>query len=70
MSHFSFHVFLPLLCLFAMPTDTPPKRSTRSGSNTAPFHLNDIKTLIDNARNEIVNMFKNEVGALITNKHR
>ena len=59
-------LFLDLLLLFAMPTDTPPKRSTRSSSNIAPLNLNDIKRLIDNARNEIINIFQNEVGVFRT----
>jgi hypothetical protein len=49
-----------------MPTDTPPKRGTRSGSTTAALSLNDIKILIDNVRSEIIHTVKDEVSALKT----
>lgn len=63
LSCFLCHYFF-LLFVIVMPVDTPPKRSSRSGSNTAPLNLNDIKTLIDNVRKEIINTLKDEVGAL------
>lgn len=51
-----------------MPNNESPhqKRATRSGSTSCSINLNDIKTLIDNSRKEIIATVKGEMDALRT----
>ena len=43
---------------------TPQKRETRSGSSTSPITLNDIKTLIEDLRTDVISTLKDEVNKL------
>ena len=47
-----------------MPQNTPTGRTTRSGSGAASVTLLDIKKLIEDSKNEIVNTFKEEIERL------
>ena len=49
-----------------MPT-TPSQRTTRSNSNSASINLNDIKTLIENSKTELLNTFNVELTKLNNN---
>lgn len=46
-----------------MPTDTPPIRSTRSGS-VSGITLQDIKTLVESSENRVVDSMKRELDGL------
>lgn len=50
------------LLFFNIMADNPSQRITRSGSNSASITLNDIKTLLDSSRTEILKDVKTEIG--------